>query len=1219
MKRYGKSGRAVGASCMAVLWAMQTLFGSGSMVRAAEAETIVEEIKETAEETVVLSDNEFTGSFWSDGIWNVAVADWTGTEIDVKSYSEDSYLVTGDAQGTTGVKFYLANAGNFKVTQTVDIPAGTYTFSADAMGSLADFALVVGEETGTAVSLTGYNVWDNNSYTFTTDTDLTDVSVGILVTAEAGGWGWLDSLEVVRTENAGGDNSTGEDNGTGEDNASDEGNEIGGESGDNTDDDIVVPVDAEVYVERVKGMSDDFICGVDVSSYITERNSGVVYYDYAGNALDDQGFFNLLAESGINYVRVRVWNNPYDASGNGYGGGNNDLNTAVRIGQWATNAGMKVLVDFHYSDFWADPAKQQVPKAWAGLSVDEKAIALETYTKESLITLLDAGVDVGMVQVGNETNGKICGESDWASMSKLFSAGSNAIRTVSSERNHEMQIVLHFANPETAGRYSGYAAQLDSYGVDYDVFASSYYPYWHGTTENLTSVLSQVADTYGKKVMVAETSWATTLEEGDGHANTVRTGNNDTGLAYPISLQGQALELRSVVQAVVNVGEAGVGVFYWEPAWIPVQIYEEGTESAETVLNENKAIWEQYGSGWASSYAGEYDAEDAGQWYGGSAVDNQGLFDFSGRPLDTLRIFQYVKTGTNAPLTVMSADVEDVTVELNQEVSLPATVVVTYNNNTSETLSITWDESVLANAVANGQGTYEIPGTIMAAGEPYEVSCTLTIKPANLLVNADFEGSDTSMWTVTSDVSCAGIKMETSNTRSGSYCLHFWYGEDFSYTAEQTVVLDAGTYQAGAYLQGGDAGDNAIFQFYVETDGEKQTVDTSVNGWKNWSAPTIETFVIEEDDTEVTIGVYASSAAGGWGSWDDFYLYCLEEKEDEPTVDEPTIDEPIEDEPIVDEPAVDEPVVDEPIIDEPTVDEPSIDTDSTDTDGTDGEDEQNQGNGSTSGNVSGEVSVNNSNDTQQEEQSPWQNVVVAQANPTRPQRRTNAENRYASNEVTMAGEVVEEEEIVVELSVDMWMDAVGQIEQLKENEVYQVKLEDGTIVPADVFAAMQGTTKTLEIILPNGVVWKISGDSVTDTVSDMDMNVTVDVDVIPEELIETIAKDNAYLQLSLAHNGEFGCVAELNLPVGEKFVGNTATLYYYNEETGELELVCESEVDAEGMTKLTFTHASDYVVVFATAAVDTEANTMPWIIFALVAVVGIGAVAGISYKKRMVQ
>lgn len=251
------------------------------------------------------------------------------------------------------------------------------------------------------------------------------------------------------------------------------------------------PVDAKVYVPAIP-LKSDFIGGADVSSYISLKDSGVKFYDFDGNELDDQGFFNLLKASGMNYIRIRVWNDPYNANGNGYGGGNNDLDKAVKIGQWATRAGMKVLIDFHYSDFWADPAKQQTPKAWAGFNIDQKAAAVEEYTRTSLETLIDAGVDVGMVQVGNEANGKICGESEWANMSRIFNAGSKAIRAISEEQSKNILVVLHFANPETQGRYAGYAENLDQYGVDYDVFASSYYPYWHGTLSNLKSVLGGI-------------------------------------------------------------------------------------------------------------------------------------------------------------------------------------------------------------------------------------------------------------------------------------------------------------------------------------------------------------------------------------------------------------------------------------------------------------------------------------------------------------------------------------------------------------------------------------------------------------------------------------------------------------------------------------------------------------------------------------------------------
>ena len=212
-----------------------------------------------------------------------------------------------------------------------------------------------------------------------------------------------------------------------------------------------------------------------------------------------------LSENGINYVRVRVWVDPFDREGRGYGGGNCTAETAGKIGARAAKYGMKLLVDFHYSDFWADPAKQQVPKAWAGLSIGDKAEKLREYTASSLKTIRDAGADIGMVQIGNETNNGLCGETAVPKMCALYQAGAEAVRAF----DPNILIAVHFTNPE-AGNYSKLAYMLAGNQVDYDVFSTSYYPYWHGTLDNLKEQLSTVAEKYGKKVMVAEPQWAYT-------------------------------------------------------------------------------------------------------------------------------------------------------------------------------------------------------------------------------------------------------------------------------------------------------------------------------------------------------------------------------------------------------------------------------------------------------------------------------------------------------------------------------------------------------------------------------------------------------------------------------------------------------------------------------------------------------------------------------------
>ena len=392
---------------------------------------------------------------------------------------------------------------------------------------------------------------------------------------------------------------------------------------------------SEIYVEPV-ALTNGFITGADISSYLSIVNSGATYKDAAGNVLDGAGFFGLLKSSGVNYVRIRVWNDPTDGNGHGYGGGNCDIEAAKVMGKLATDAGLRVLVDFHCSDFWTDPGKQNAPKAWADKSLDQKAEALRNYIQTSIEALIDAGVDVGMVQVGNETTSGFCGESNMTNMCTLFKAGSEGVMAAEESKSVHIMIAIHLTNPEK-GNFSNYAKSLKDNGVTYDVFATSYYPYWHGTLENLKTQLNTVATTYGKYVMVAETSYVRTLEDGDGHDNTISSGE---GLPYEVSEQGQVTHIRNVIDAVKGVSDSkGIGVFWWEPAWIPVGNVA-AAEDPETVKVSNKLKWEEFGSGWAASYAGDYDS-GAKQWYGGSAVDNESWFDFDGRALESINVYNY--------------------------------------------------------------------------------------------------------------------------------------------------------------------------------------------------------------------------------------------------------------------------------------------------------------------------------------------------------------------------------------------------------------------------------------------------------------------------------------------------------------------------------------------------------------------------------------------------
>ncbi len=433
----------------------------------------------------------------------------------------------------------------------------------------------------------------------------------------------------------------------------------------------------DINVEKIEFQNPDFIRGMDVSSVISLENSGVRFKNKNGTTED---LLKILADNGVNYIRVRVWNDPYDSGENGYGGGNSDVQKAAAIGARAAQYGMKLLVDFHYSDFWADPGKQKAPKAWANLSTAQKAVKVGEFTLNSLNEIKNAGANIGMVQIGNETNNGIAGTSSWSDMAVIFNAGSSAVR----QFDPNVLVALHFTNPERTDTVKWFADNLNTLNVDYDVFAVSYYPYWHGSLENLTSVLNYVSGTYNKFTMVAETSYAYTLDDFDGHGNTVNYRNNNTGtdLLWSFTPQGQADEVRSVMNAVNNVGNAkGIGVFYWEGAWITVGDISGLSGSAWTDrYNSNKALWESFGSGWASSYAAEYDPDDAGEWYGGSAVDNQAFFDSQGIALPSLKVFKNVLTGSLNVGEYRLGDVDtDGNIEINDATTLQKYLAVLCN------------------------------------------------------------------------------------------------------------------------------------------------------------------------------------------------------------------------------------------------------------------------------------------------------------------------------------------------------------------------------------------------------------------------------------------------------------------------------------------------------------------------------------------------------------
>lgn len=620
------------------------------------------------------------------------------------------------------------------------------------------------------------------------------------------------------------------------------------------------PEESTIFVEPVDGISDDFYRGMDASAVLALENSGVKYYNFDG---EEQDVFMTLAQAGVNYIRLRVWNDPYDENGNGYGGGNNDVATAIALGQRATKYGMKVCIDFHYSDFWADPKKQFVPKAWEGMDIEEKSDALYNFTLESLTQLLDAGVNVGMVQIGNEINNGMSGETDVANVRKLLTAGSKAVREAAANSGKEILVAVHYTNIDDMKKLDTLLTGLQVKEIDYDIVGLSFYPYWHGTIEDLKNAIIHIRDTYGKKVYVAENAYCYTAEDGDGSANSVE-GTDDLAEGYSASVQGQANEVRDVCAAASEAGAEGV--FYWEGTWIPV-----GHADAD-----NSDLWEKYGSGWASSYASGYDPKDAGQYYGGCSWDNQAMFDFTGHPLASLNVFKYLKYGATAPLAVDSVPAVTVACNIGTDPELPDTVSVIYNDRSEAQVPVIWNTDDVAAIDTENGGNFTVSGTLENGTE---ITAAVTVDRINYVQNPSFEDADTSMWTVnySGETDPTDYQVKAADAHSGEVAFHFWSGSaDMDFSIEQSFTdLEPGTYELSAFSQGGDLSDDASMELYALVDGRELTAPFKLTTYADWQNPAIPE--IKVTDGSLTIGVRYKCNVNSWGTLDDVTLYKIAE------------------------------------------------------------------------------------------------------------------------------------------------------------------------------------------------------------------------------------------------------------------------------------------------------------------------------------------------------
>ena len=618
-----------------------------------------------------------------------------------------------------------------------------------------------------------------------------------------------------------------------------------------------------IVVEPVKGLSEDFMRGADVSMLAEIEKNGGKFYNAAGKEDD---LFNILKENGVNWIRLRLWNDPVNErdvykngeviskKGSPVGGGNNSVDVDLKLAQRAKKAGMKVLLDFHYSDFWADPGKQKTPAAWKDLDAKQLNKAVQDFTEETVEKFVKAGVCPEMVQIGNELNGGFMWPlgKTWKSKTDievggmdgfiaLLKSASKGVRKA--QGKNDVKIMIHLADGGDNTLYRNMFDPITKAKVDFDVIGLSFYTYWHGSASDLKANLADLSKRYKKELVVAETAYAFTEDDGDGMGNAFVVYSDDN-YGYIPSVQGQATAVRDIIAAVSSV-QNGVGVFYWEPDWIPVK-----------------------GAGWNS--------------YEGNNWENQAMFDYKGYALPSLAVFNLVygrggvKNWAGGSASVGSSfkpyAFEKIDVKTMPGVApkLPAKIKVTYANDYEMTSDIVWDKHDWASETK--EGVVKVGGTVK--GSDFRVGANVTISnQVNLITDSSWESGKLGDWVLNGPADACFVENNKSNAYTGKWTYKYWLDSGFkSVLTRKFSDIPNGKYTFSLWAMGG-GGENSIKIFATGFDGTKKQLAAEVvnTGWKLWKQYTVKDIPVSSK--EITVGIYLDTKSGNWGNFDDLELY----------------------------------------------------------------------------------------------------------------------------------------------------------------------------------------------------------------------------------------------------------------------------------------------------------------------------------------------------------
>lgn len=358
---------------------------------------------------------------------------------------------------------------------------------------------------------------------------------------------------------------------------------------------LVLLSTAWLATDRAAAQESPFLLGGDISALsVIEEHGGEFHQN--GETCD---LVELMGEYGCNCMRLRLFVKP-----NYRDVVVNDLPYTLALAKRVKQTGQQLILNFHYSDTWADPGKQFKPADWSNLSLEELEQTVEDYTATTIQAFKDAGVLPDIVQVGNEITpgmlwpeGKLAAasasdqqkEQQWDAFTRLVAAGIRGVEKPLDE-NDQVKVMIHIDRggdwPTTKWFFDNFVKR----NVRFDLIGQSYYPWWHGTLDDVRENLRQTAETYGKPIAIVETSYPYR----DDHS-----WDDTSNMSWPISPEGQAQFVEDLIAVVKETPHGlGAGVVYWYPESIQV--------------------------------------DGLHVWHGGSVA----LFDQKGEPLPALEVFK---------------------------------------------------------------------------------------------------------------------------------------------------------------------------------------------------------------------------------------------------------------------------------------------------------------------------------------------------------------------------------------------------------------------------------------------------------------------------------------------------------------------------------------------------------------------------------------------------